>query len=487
MALLPQYFSIGRYLAEERILEAEVDQSHISNFVDQYSKQENTPDYYQKLSSVSSPQNKYDENVDGKSEDLGTEQENFSGFPGLHQQANSTNELNFSQRPRTESVGSLSTTATSKYDHISAVLRLDQTKYSFYGSPEREASPPISELPSPAETYDRSAVRSFDEGDEDGFLIESERSALEMLEWSHGLNAFRKATPPLSMDVSTQPANFRFVHPIGKQLFPPSVVPALLQPSSTSPIRAPIFGNKVLHLSPQHSPNRAAMSTIQEVPAYLTEQVEELSHPSELPAVSIEEVADPLPPEIVTHNGEELTRLTPSVHGLAFPEVVYETVQDRAVESELSDQDSASVGSSLSAASIGSYPRIFSTAASTDLIRRQLLRKQKIAKKKKAAAAKQRLTHTNILAASPLLEAEREVHSTALVSQERNHGWVDHKAGRCSQCRYWAHSWLLVLKKTNRQTPLYCHNTAEQESAEQESAEQESAEQESAEQESAEQ
>ena len=319
-----------RYLAEERIHDVELDQSHISNFVDQYFKHESyvparkalitkkilqtiIRNHVHAMSSVSSPQNKCDENTDGKSEDLGTEQEKFSDFPVLHQ-ANSTNELNFGQRPRSESVGSLSTTATSKYDHISAVLRLDQTKYSFYGSPEREASPPISELPSPAETYDRRAVRSFDEGDEDGFLIESEHSALEMLEWSHGLNAFRKATPPSSMDISTQPANFRFLHPIGKQLFPPSVVPTLLQPSSTSPIRAPMFGNKVLHLSPQHSPNRATMSTIQEVPSDQTEQVEELKHPSELPAVSVEDVAGPLQHEFMPQNEEELTRATPSVH-----------------------------------------------------------------------------------------------------------------------------------------------------------------------------
>lgn len=127
-----------------------------------------------------------------------------------------------------ETVITTSTSGTSKYDILASILHSNEVKHSFYGSPEREESPVVTpsltdvhspDQPDEAPTSKLAAQNSSAEAEQDGFLEESEHSTLEILEWSNGLNGFRKATP---LTYGSPIRDFRFLHPYNKQLFPPT-------------------------------------------------------------------------------------------------------------------------------------------------------------------------------------------------------------------------------------------------------------------------
>lgn len=127
-----------------------------------------------------------------------------------------------------ETVITTSTSGMSKYDIIASILHSNEVKHSFYGSPEREGSPVVTPSLTEVQSPDRpdEVIREcqHNQGDRtpdaenDALLEESEHSTFEVLEWSNGLNGFRKAT---SLTDDSPIRDFRFLYPFNKQLFPP--------------------------------------------------------------------------------------------------------------------------------------------------------------------------------------------------------------------------------------------------------------------------
>ncbi len=377
--------------------------------------------------------------------------------------SDSTTDLAMAQRQRVGSFSSASTNITSKYDHLASMLRTDTVKHSFYGSPERDesplVSPTVSELPSPETSVSRKHLSSIDEIDAE-YLQETDRSTVEVLEWSNGLHGFRKAAPAAEIDHSTH--DFRFLHPMNKPLFPPGYVythnhHAPLR--ERSPVRSTSgigsLGQKLFTSPPRHSPSRVVLPTIAESDAASGRSD---SAPKFAPEASTDapvDVKDSTPNEMsvqteINEVNEGLSQnktkniSDASAHTFRFPEVVYESssapmatkeppqqrslaINNHVSEGELDD---GSVGSSLSAASTASTAvsnsstnsdkyKLLYLSATNELLRRKLQRKQKQAKKRKPLASTKaqndRETVKNTPAAvfcSPVKEGNNEKEET---------------------------------------------------------------------------
>eukprot|EP01032_Pedospumella_encystans_P014430 gene14430-16570_t len=338
--------------------------------------------------------------------------------------SDSTTDLAMAQRQRVGSFSSsVSTNITSKYDHLASMLRTDVVKHSFYGSPERDesplVSPTVSELPSPETSVSRKHLSSIDDFDAE-YLQETNRSTVEVLEWSNGLHGFRKAASANDIDHSAH--DFRFLHPMNKPLFPPGYVythnhHAPLR--ERSPVRSTSgigsLGQKLFTSPPRHSPSRVVLPTISESDAASGRSD---SAPKFAPEVVTEDLGvvtdSAAQTEINAKHGLDEVNKTKiiadaSSHSFRFPEVVYESSsfapiatreppQQQSLASNKNiaevELDEGSVGSSLSAASTAStavstssnssnkYKMLY-LSATNELLRRKLQRKQKQAKKKK--------------------------------------------------------------------------------------------------------
>eukprot|EP01032_Pedospumella_encystans_P017186 gene17186-19594_t len=345
--------------------------------------------------------------------------------------SDSTTDLAMAQRQRVGSFSSsVSTNITSKYDHLASMLRTDVVKHSFYGSPERDesplVSPTVSELPSPETSVSRKHLSSIDDLDAD-YLQETNRSTVEVLEWSNGLHGFRKAASATDIDHSAH--DFRFLHPMNKPLFPPGYVyphnSHLAPLRERSPVRSTSgigsLGQKLFTSPPRHSPSRVVLPTISEsdaasgrsdsAPKFASEVVTEDPGVAKDRAVQNEISAKSEMDEVKESSQQDKTRNISEAasHTFRFPEVVYESSsfapiatreppQQQSIVSNKNitevELDEGSVGSSLSAASTTStavstssnssnkYKMLY-LSATNELLRRKLQRKQKQAKKKK--------------------------------------------------------------------------------------------------------
>ena len=344
--------------------------------------------------------------------------------------SDSTTDLAMAQRQRVGSFSSsVSTNITSKYDHLASMLRTDVVKHSFYGSPERDdsplVSPTVSELPSPETSVSRKHLSSIDDLDAE-YLQETNRSTVEVLEWSNGLHGFRKAASATEIDHSAH--DFRFLHPMNKPLFPPGYVythnhHAPLR--ERSPVRSTSgigsLGQKLFTSPPRHSPSRVILPTISEsdaasgrsdpAPKLASEVVAKDPGVAMKSAVENEISAKSEMDEVKEASQQDKTRNISEAasHTFRFPEVVYESSSFAPIATREQPQqqyivsnkniaevelDEGSVGSSLSAASTTStavstssnssnkYKMLY-LSATNELLRRKLQRKQKQAKKKK--------------------------------------------------------------------------------------------------------
>lgn len=333
--------------------------------------------------------------------------------------SDSTTDLAMAQRQRVGSFSSASTNMTSKYDHLASMLRTDAVKHSFYGSPERDESPlispTVSELPSPETSVSRKYLSSIDEIDGD-YLQETDRSTVEVLEWSNGLHGFRKAAPATEIDHSAH--DFRFLHPMNKPLFPPGYVHNQAQhvmQRERSPVRSPIasglLGQKLFASPSRHSPTRLVLPTIAESDAASgrSDSAPKFAPDEPIGSVPVGDAKDTMNKELSTETNEALMmNHAPQQHKIIFPEMVYESNSSAVFQASLQQEapaninnnhnasenelDDISVGSSLSAASTASttasnnsntYKMLY-LSATNELLRRKLQRKQRQAKKKKA-------------------------------------------------------------------------------------------------------
>eukprot|EP00598_Pedospumella_elongata_P015605 CAMPEP_0185014680 /NCGR_PEP_ID=MMETSP1098-20130426/99443_1 /TAXON_ID=89044 /ORGANISM="Spumella elongata, Strain CCAP 955/1" /LENGTH=694 /DNA_ID=CAMNT_0027543779 /DNA_START=81 /DNA_END=2162 /DNA_ORIENTATION=- len=300
--------------------------------------------------------------------------------------SDSTTDL--AQRQRVGSFSSsVSTNITSKYDHLASMLRTDVVKHSFYGSPERDesplVSPTVSELPSPETSVSRKHLSSIDDLDAD-YLQETNRSTVEVLEWSNGLHGFRKAASATEIDHSAH--DFRFLHPMNKPLFPPGYVythnhHAPLR--ERSPVRSTSgigsLGQKLFTSPPRHSPSRVVLPTISESDAASGRSDSAPKFASEVVTEDLGVVTDSAAQsEISSKSGLDEVNKTKSIadassQSFRFPDVVYESSTFAPI---------ATREVSTSSNSSNKYKLLY-LSATNELLRRKLQRKQKQAKKKK--------------------------------------------------------------------------------------------------------